>query len=56
MDLPKPPRNSVAIVQFKVEVFVSSGKPRGEASCGEEVEQQDPDNLIEAFKNVRAAA
>ena len=43
-------------MQFKVEVFVSSGKPRGEASCGEEVEQQDPDNLIEAFKDVRAAA
>ena len=53
---PKPPSNSVAIVQVEIEVFASSGKPRGETSCGKEVEQQDSNNLIEAFENVGAAA
>ena len=54
--LPKPLRNSVAIIQFKMKMFVGSGKPRGEPSCGKEVEQQDSDNLVEAFENVGAAA
>ena len=37
MHLPKPPCNSVAMVKFDM-FFVGSGKPRGEASCGKEVE------------------
>ena len=54
--LPKPPRNSVAIIQFEIFFFVGSGKPRGEAPCSKEVEQQYSDNLVETFENVGAAA
>ena len=56
MNLPKAPSNSIAIVQLEVKMFVGSGKPRGEASSGKQVEQQDPNNLIKTLKkNVCAA-
>ena len=55
VDFPEASSNSAATVQLKVKVFVGSGKPWGEASSGKQVEQQDPDNLIEAFKCVSAA-
>ena len=54
--LPQPHRNSGAIIQYKMHFFVGSGQPRGEPSCGKEVEQQDSDNLVEAFEDVGAAA
>ena len=54
--LPKPPRNSVAIIQFEIKNFIGSGKPRGEPSCGKEVEHKDSNNLVEAFEDVGAAA
>ena len=56
VNLTEAPSNSVAVMQLKVEFVIGSGESWREASSGEQVEQQDPNNLIETFKNVCAAA
>ena len=56
MNIPEAPSNSVAIMQLKMKVLIGSGEPWGEASSGQQIEQQDPYNLIETFKIVGAAS
>ena len=55
VNFPEAPSNSVAIMQRKMKVLTGSGEPWGEASSGQQIEQQDPYNLIESFKNVGPA-